>query len=263
MITTLLIALAPAITEAAPVTPPVLAPLDPALLSLNQDADMTAPEWTGSVSLSAISTEGNTKTNSISADANAQLRRDVDRFTVKAYWNYATDKASGTKVITARKVGTSLQYDYFVTEDEKTYVYGNTGADYDSLSGLDGRYLFGVGAGRQFTETDELKLSAEVGLNYVVEDFVGAATDDYAAARLAGNLYKQLSEDTNLTSSIEVYPSLEDMDDVYGKLDSKISTSLSEAMFASFQWVLDFDNTPASGADRVDQRLVFALGWSF
>ena len=267
MFTTMLIALAPAITEAAPTPAPALLPLDPSLLAVTQDEaeadDMTDPEWTGSVSLGATFTDGNTQTQAYSGDAVAELRREYDRWTWKGYSNYATDKASGTKVVTTRKSGTSIKYDYFLTEDEKTYVYGNAGADYDSLAGLDMRAVMGAGAGYQFYEEPDFSLAGEFGLVYVIEDLKTATKDDYVAARIAGNLHKTISEDTKFTSSVEVFPSLEDSNDVYGRWDSKLSTSLTEAMFASLQYVMDYDNTPNTGAERIDNRVVFSLGWSF
>ena len=75
--------------------------------------------------------------------------------------------------------------------------------------------------------------------------------------------FEQLSEDLSWTTSVEAYPSIEESEDIYGKVDTKLAMSLTEAMFASAQLVVDYDNTPAAGADRVDQRLVLSLGWSF
>ena len=263
MITTLLIALAPAITEAAP-SPLAPLALDPTLVAATQDGEeMSEPKWTGSVAFSAVSTSGNTEQDAFNADADAELRRDRDRFTLKAYWNYATDKSTGTKVLTARKMGTSLKYDYFLTDDEKAYVYGNTGADYDRLADLDLRYIVGAGGGYQFYETDDFKLAGEAGLPYVNEEFGASPSSDFIALRLAANAFKQLGESTSLSSSAEAYPSLDDTSDVYGKWDTKLNTSLTESMFASLQYVLDFDNTPSTGKERSDHRIVLSLGWSF
>lgn len=265
MFTTILFALAPAIPEAAPAPAPPLA-LDPSVLALTQDEgadEMVDPKWTGSVALGATFTSGNTETQAYNADANAELRRDVDRWTWKAFWNYATDRATGDEVVTARKAGTSLQYDHFLNEAETTYVYGIGSVEHDSLAELDMRAILGAGAGYQFYEEPDFDLSGEFGLNYIVEDFSTDTKDDYIAARLAANLRKVLSEATTFTSSAEVYPSLEEADDVNAKWDSKLKSSLTESMFTSLQYVLDFDNTPSGGAERVDQRIVFALGWSF
>jgi hypothetical protein len=34
-------------------------------------------------------------------------------------------------------------------------------------------------------------------------------------------------------------------------------------MFAQVQWVMDWDNTPASGAERVDSLFLLTVGWKF
>lgn len=260
MITALIIALAPATPEVAPTAP--LAPLDDALISIMQDAE-AQPEWTGSVALSAISTSGNTEQESFNFDAGAELRRDVDRFTWKGYLNYATDSSSGSSVLTQRKMGTSLKYDYFIDEEETTYLFANTGAEYDALADLDLRGQVGGGIGYQFWEKPESKLSGEIGVNYFVEDYEGGTSDEYAALRLAATSFEQLNEDLSWATSAELYPSLEDSDDVNGKLDTKLSLSLTETMFSSLQYVMDYDNTPNGANDRVDTRIVLALGWSF
>ncbi len=266
MITTLLIALAPAITEAAPSTP-VLTPLDPMLVAVAQDdSAMADPEWTGSVALSAVTTTGNTEQTAFNADANAELRRDKDRYTAKSYFSYATDSGSGSSVLIDRKLGASLKCDYFLSDDEKAYAYGNTGASYDAKANLDLRVNVGAGMGYQFYETDDFKLAGEAGLSYISEEYgtvPPTPKNEYLALRFAANVFKKLGEKTTLTSSAEAYPNVDDTSDVYGKLDTKINTSLTESMFASFQWVLDFDNTPAAGSDRSDNRFVLALGWSF
>lgn len=263
MITALMIALAPATPEAAPSLAPV-APLDDAIIALVQEGEAEdAPRWTGSVALSVISTTGNTETDAFNADAGAELRRDVDRYTAKAYFNYGSEKDDGTSNLTSRKGGASLKYDYFVNEDETTYVFANGGGEFDALAKLDLRAQVGGGVGYQFWETDESKLSGEIGLNLFKEEFAGGAEDEYAALRLAATSFEQLSDDLTWTTSAELYPSVEESDDIYGKLDTKFALSLTEAMFTSAQLVVDYDNTPAAGADRVDQRLVLSLGWSF
>ena len=257
-----MIALAPATPEAAP-APTQIAPLDSAILGVVQEAEESGHAWTGSVALSAISTTGNTETDSFNFDAGAELRRDVDRYTWKGYFNYGRENTGGTSNLTARKGGTSLKYDYFLTEDETTYAFANVGGEFDDLAALDLRTQVGGGAGYQFYESETSKLSGELGLNFFSEESADDTDDSYAALRLAAYAFEQLNEDLSWTTSAELYPSIEDSDDVYGKLDTKLAMSLTEAMFASFQYVMDYDNTPAAGADRVDQRFVLSLGWSF
>ena len=264
MFITSLIAALPAAALAPESAPVILQPLDSSIAALvAQDEPGQAPEWTGSVSLSAISTSGNTETESFNFDSSAELRRTQDRITWKSFLNYGTDSASGESVLAQRKMGTSLQYDYFVNDAETTYVYGNSNAEYDALADLDMRLTLGAGGGYQFHEEEMFKLSGEAGLAKVTEEFEGSSSEEYISLRLAGNLFKQFNSDLTLTQSAEILPSLEESDDINAKLDSKLKLNLTESMFTSFQWVLDYDNTPSGSNDRVDNRLVLSLGWSF
>jgi hypothetical protein len=34
-------------------------------------------------------------------------------------------------------------------------------------------------------------------------------------------------------------------------------------MIASVAWVMDYDNTPSPGFERVDHRVLLSVGWSF
>lgn len=270
MLITTLIAFLP-VAAPAEVTLTILQPLDSSIASLV--APQTTPaesvsEWTGSVALSAISTDGNTESEAYSFDATAERRRSADRLTVKAYLNYGTSSASGTSILTQRKMGTSLQYDYFLDATGTTYVYGNGALHYDALATLDMRRTVGAGGGYQFREEKDSKLSCELGLAHGTEDFQGAPgfpspPEDFLAFRLGANLFERINEDLTLTSSGEVLPSMEDSDDILGKLDTKLAMSLSEAMFISLQWVMEYDNTPSMNIDRVDNRFVLSLGWSF
>ncbi len=61
----------------------------------------------------------------------------------------------------------------------------------------------------------------------------------------------------------EVFPSLEDIEDISGKLDTRVRVSITDDMFAQLQWVMDYDNTPAEGAYRMDHRVILSLGWGF
>ena len=65
------------------------------------------------------------------------------------------------------------------------------------------------------------------------------------------------------TQSTEVFPSLEDPDDIYSKLDTRLKVTINGSLFAQLRWVMDWDNTPASGNKRVDNLYLLTLGWTF
>jgi putative salt-induced outer membrane protein YdiY len=245
---------------ANPATPDV-APAAPATIAQEAPDAPAEPKWTGSVSAGLSATDGNTEVTNASADFNAERKGEKDRWTVKGFWNYAEQQnAAGDNEVTQRRLGASVKYDYFMSK--RTYLFANLGAEYDLKAGIDLRTYVGGGAGYQFYDTETFKLSGEAGVNLFNEDFRAGGSDDYFAARIAETLGWQIRKDVKFDHSIEAFPSLEDADDFFGRMDNKVRLNLTEKMFAQAQWVMNYDNTPAA-SERVDNLYALTLGWSF
>jgi putative salt-induced outer membrane protein YdiY len=256
---TLLLALVP--SASAPVE--ALTCPDP-FLAAAQDA-VPAPgesKWTGAVAVGIIATDGNTETTTATATADAEYRRAKDRTTAGLWWNYQSDQnvAAGSSVI-QRKSGIKGKYDYFFSK--KTYGLVQASLENDLQADIDLRTTVGAGLGRQFREDENFKLSGELGLSWFQEQFRSSPDDDYLAARAAYNVDYKPNKKWNFLHSAEYFPSLEDTDDIYIRLDSKARATLTEKMFAQLQWVFDWDNTPAPGKERADNRYMLSLGWTF
>lgn len=217
-----------------------------------------APKWTGSVTLGASYSDGNTRRRTVSATADAEYRREKDRTTLGFLWNYAEEAAG----ITDRKTQGRAKYDYFFSP--KMYGLVQASAENDYQSALDLRTTIGAGLGYQFEDTETWKLSGEVGLSMVDEDFKGTADDkDFIAARAAYKWNWKPNAKYDVMQVGEVFPSLEDMDDVNARLDTKGRMNLTDKMYAQLQWIYAWDNTPATGKKRVDNLVLLGLGWSF
>jgi putative salt-induced outer membrane protein YdiY len=244
--------LAPTSPTAQPISAPAAAPIV-------QEAEAAGPKWSGSVTVGATYSSGNTDRTSIAAGVDAERRAEKDRYTSKSWWNYTKED----RVRTENKLGTNLKYDYFARE--KLYYLGIAGAEKDDQASLDLRYYAGAGAGYQFREDDEVKLLGELALIYFAEEFDDGTDDDSVALRGAYNYGNQLTETTHFGQSFEIFPAIDDFDDYYLKLDSRLKANLTDNMFAQIQHVLDYDNTPADvpGIRKADNRVILSVGWSF
>ncbi len=217
-----------------------------------------APKWTGSVALGGTYSDGNTDRRSATATGNAEYRREIDRTTIGFLWNYAEEQG----VLTGRKTQGRLQYDRFFTK--KFYGLAQASAESDFQAALDLRTTIGVGAGYQFQDKPSWKVSGEAGVSYVDSDFVGTVDDSsYAAARAAYTWDWKPNAKYNLSQTGEIFPSLENAEDVNARVDTKGRMNLTDTMFAQLQWLYQWDNTPAAGKVRNDNLVVFSLGWSF
>lgn len=250
-------------TSAIDAAPTTVAPLVvPEAQAAAAPVAPTEPKWTGNVNIGASYSDGNTDSRAVNAAAEAERRAEKDRWTAKGYWNYAEQRDStGEFGISQRRAGASLKYDYFLSK--KMFAFGIGGVETDSLADIHLRSYIGAGAGYQWREDDVLKWGSEAGITYFKTDYKVSDDKDYIAARLANNVAWQINEQTKLENNIELFPSLEDAKDFYGKSDTKVKTNLSKTMFAQLQWVYQYTAQPADGKERSDNLLVLGVGWSF
>lgn len=246
--------------------------------STPQDAPPQYPQWSGSLGVGSIFTGGNSITRSANASFNAVRRGEKDRATYDLFWNWAEQK--GTKnsnpvpneddtELTQRNLGLGAKYDYFSSKE--LYYYANGSGKVDAVAQLDLRAILGVGLGYQWKETETLKWGTELGLSYVDESFEDSSFDaSFVAARLGSNLTCQISKSSTFEQVAELFPSLEDSEDVIAKLDNRLKMIITGKWIAQIQYVLDFDGSAptgsgpgADGTKETDHRVVLSLGWSF
>jgi putative salt-induced outer membrane protein YdiY len=258
----------PLLVSLLPLTVTADAPsaLDLSLVPLAaQDAAEAPPPagWTGAISVGLTLTRGNSETTTIAAAAEAKHETEKDRWTTGAWYNQneQTDQVTGVDTTTAKNYGARLQYDRFVSE--RLYWLANAKGEKDEAAALQFRGTAGLGLGYQFKNTETFKLNGEAGLNWVHEDLEGESPNEFLAARLAEHWDYIWTETTKLGQTGEFFPSLEDSDDWTAKVDTHADVSMTEAMFLRLQHVLDYDNTPATGAKKADNRVIVTVGWSF
>lgn len=227
------------------------------------------PAWAGSLKLNGFYSEGNTDRRSVGLLFDASRRTESDRTSVDAQWDYAEDKDLDSTSATfrqwnlnQRRASGGLKYDYFLSK--RWYFLANSRALGDTLANLQLRYTVGVGLGYTWVENGTTTFLTEVGVSYLNENYRNADPSvDFLAVRAAYTLSHKFTEKTRFLHSVEAYPSTENADDYYMRARTEITTSLTESMLAALTHILDYDNTPATGAERVDNRILLSIGWSF
>lgn len=213
--------------------------------------------WSGSLAIGASVSDGNTDIQRASVTADAVNRRQQDRTTFGFSWNYGEED----DVLTQRRTFGRAQYDYFLTE--RSYALVDGSGQSDSQAALDFRGTAGAGYGYQFVEKEKLQFGGEIGAAYISEDLAMLPREEFIAARLAYDAYWQATDTVEFEQFMKLYPSLEDKDDIFGQLDSRVKLAVSESMFAQAQWIFDWNNTPSPGRERADHLFLIGVGWSF
>lgn len=242
----------------------------PSLASAVQDAEegLDAVEdekaaWTGSVNLGFSRSEGNADVENHSLDARAIREFEEHRYTLEGLWYISRDNDQGG-FLQRRALG-SAKYDQFLSKTVYAYVQGL--AETNLRANLDLRWTVGVGIGKQWRDDEYWRISAEVGVSYFDETFDDDTDTDYIAARAAWDVWARVNETVEFGHLGEVFPSLEDIEDFYGRTTTYLQAQLSSSLTARLSWLLTFDNTPASvggsSLERADNVYLLTIGWVF
>jgi putative salt-induced outer membrane protein YdiY len=246
-----------------------LEPADLSLADLVQEPapekkEETFPSYKANVTGGAFWSAGNTDKRSMNLNSTYERRFDKEnRVTTLFDFIYSEEKDPSTKVWSrsARRVRGAAQYDHFF--EEKLYGFGRADAQGDHQQKLTLRGIASAGVGYQMIDTKESKLALEGGLAWTYEDFKAASPEDYWGLRLAGKYFRQITEQLLFNTSLDWLPSLEDKDDVIVFFMAQLDYSFTKSFLTTLRYEMDYDNTPAAGAERTDHRVIWGLGWSF
>jgi len=221
------------------------------------------PAWSGSLTGGVTIVEGNSRETSANFLFGTIRRTAIDRFNFNGYYNFS--KADTTPGVGAgleevvKNAGLGAKYDYFLRDD--LYALGNTSIQTDDPAGIDLRFILGAGLGWQVREDEKVKWGLEGGLSHVTSDYDTRDDESYLGARLASNLNYGLSENSSFEQVTEYLPSLENFKNLYFKVDNRLKMNIAGNWIGQLQYVFEYTEPP--GGFRVDQRLVFTIGWSF
>jgi putative salt-induced outer membrane protein YdiY len=257
----------PVAPEASPFTPDLalvdateLSPLEAVYAQpADEDAkDKPLHKWSGTASFGGSVWNGNTNQKAATALADAQYRREDDRFTLKFYWSYGSNPTG----ITDRQTFGSFKYDYFVSK--KSYFFGGVEAGNSFLAEMKLQTAVGGGYGYQWLEDEKWKVSTEIGAAWYRQEYYTAdPTKSYPAARGAYKVEFKPDEKWLFSNGGEIYQSLEEESDTTSKMLTRARYNFTEKMFVEGIWAWSWNNTPATGAVRNDNIYTVNLGFAF
>lgn len=214
--------------------------------------------YSGKFDLGGAFNRGNSHDDQLHTNGELIARNPDDRYTLNWELNEARS-TEGTTTSNRRLLG---QYDMFL--DPRNYMFVNLKAEQDKLADLRLRSGAGGGYGHQFYDNDMLKLSGEVGLNYIREDYYTAPDDSFPTLGV-GVKYEQKFFNQRLVyfNNFNVDTNLQDTGDVLVRNRMGIRIPVANGINLSTQFNLDYDNEPAPDAKKTDTALIFSLGYAF
>jgi putative salt-induced outer membrane protein YdiY len=239
-------------------------PIDLASVESINPPPKKEPKWTGSISGSISSTQGNTENKSYAGSVSLSRRSEKDRLTASADIAQSEQEDPDTNVnkTTEKWWRTQAQYDYFFSP--KFFAFVNSRYEKDKIADLDRRIILGGGGGYQWVEREDLTFSSNLGLASLYEKFEGVAESNSEVSLqtgydLAATIWKNLRFLHNLT----YYPSLDEFSDYYLTTTGELRATMIEDLFASFRVIFNYDETPAPGQGTTDTKYLLGVGLTF
>lgn len=215
-------------------------------------------KYSGKIDLGGSSTRGNSEDDQLHTSGQLMARSPEDRYTLN--WEINEARSSGVKTTSNRRL--LGQYDHFL--DPKNYLYVNAKGERDDLADLSLRTAVGGGYGRQFIDTDLTKLSSQVGLAYVNEDYTDSPDRSFPSLNF-GFKYEQkfFSQKLVFFNNLDLDQSLEDADDLLLHNRMGVRIPIANGLNLSTQFNVDYDKEPAEGKKTTDTALIFSVGYAF
>lgn len=218
----------------------------------------------GSASLGVSMAFGNTESRTVAANVQATYEADKENRAsglIDFLYAQAKDAATGVRSETQDRQRVALQYDRFLTEE--LYAFLRLEGQRDGVQRLKHRSIVSGGLGYQLIHEKTRKTAVEAGFAYTTERYDGTSPDNGLAARLAGSYMEQLTDELKCNVTLEWLPGLNNMNDQLLLGTAQLEYNLAKAFLATLRYEFDYDNTPRSGNERLDHRVIWGLGYSF
>ncbi len=214
--------------------------------------------WSGIVNFAFAMERGNSDTDELDYSLNTTWRSDDDRYTLKLTGE--VDEANDQK--NAENWQVIGKYDYFFSD--VSYWGINAFAESDEFVDLDLRYFVGPYIGREFYTDPLFKLSAEVGISYVNEDFIVAEDQEYPASNWNIDISSNyLGGDSRLYFNQLGIWNLDETSDVVVNSTFGLAFPLLFNLSASAEILLEYDSGAVAGVDKLDETYKLNIGYTW
>ena len=217
-------------------------------------------KWSGRVMLAVEFERGNSDTDEWAVDVESIWRSLVDRYTLEGDLEY--EEKNGER--TENEWNLLGKYDRFLAGDPKNYRGVKVLFEHDEFEDLDLRITAGPYVGRQFFDSDRLKLQAELGPVYVNEDFDEAPDDNWWGASWVLKAESDVvGFDSTLYLKHDGTQNLDETSDLILNTTIGIRFPLLHGFETAFEAEYEYDGGAVEGVDEVDKTYNWKIGYGW
>ena len=217
-----------------------------------------ADKWSDEAELSFVDTGGNTEVTTLAAK---NLLKVPLSEKVTGSWKLQAlyGKSDGLK--NAESYSTELRGDYAHTS--RLFYFATAGWLQDEFSGIDDRYIYGLGCGYKAIDGPKHFLVGEAGLTYTTEEHTDGSSSDYLGGRLFGQYDYKLSDTSKFVQSVEYLPNFDDSQDWRFNSETALVAALNSRFSMKSSYLFKYDNQPTPGLGTTDRVVSVALVANF
>jgi putative salt-induced outer membrane protein YdiY len=228
------------------------------LAALNPPVVDASMKYSGKLDVGGAFNRGNSIDNQFNIIGELIARSPSNRYTLGLVINEG--RALGVTTTSNRRLLT--QYDAFL--NDKEFLFASARAESDELAGLDLRASLGAGYGRQFFDSDIMKLSGQVGVNYVRENYSIAPDQSFPTLSIGLKFDREFFDRRLIYFQyMNVDTSLNDTSDTLLRTRLGLRVPVSKGVNVSTQLSHDYVNQPPAGKKNSDTALIFSVGYGF
>lgn len=217
--------------------------------------------WENAAELSFVGTGGNASSSTLGLKAALTAADDVNTFKlelggVRGETGFRELTATGTPAsftVTETTRSELTAESYFARARAErafgvAYGFGGAGWDRNTFAGVQNRYAFVTGVGRDWATGEDTRFKTDLGLTYTIQKDVDPAPDadeGFGGIRLSVDAERPLSETTTFASVLVLDENLEDTEDLRADWTNSLSVSLSGRLALKTSLQLLMDNQPS------------------
>jgi len=213
--------------------------------------------FTGTADIGLTFTRGNSRTETVTADINAEHKTNTYEVLLGAAGTYGRN----TGIISSESIDGHGQYNRLVTD---RFFYGvKVDAMADQVASIDYRLTVSPLVGYYFIKQTNMTLAGEVGPGAVIQKFGANSPHGYGTLRAAERFEYKFSATAKLWESFEILPQVDKFNNYYVNFEIGLEAALSKRW--ALRTYLDdtYYNIPAKNRLKNDVKLVSALAYKF
>lgn len=196
-------------------------------------------KWSDQAELSFVDTGGNTDVTSLSAKNLLKYECSDD---LQAAWKLGALYGQSDGEKNAESYFSDLRLDYLFTKH--LYAFGNAGWSKDKFAGIDSRYYVGPGAGYKFLYGPKQFLVAEIGLNYVNEQYIDDTDKEYLGGRAFAEYEYAFTDKNKFSQSVEYLHDFDDSNNYNVNSETALISALNDYLALKTSYIVKYDNQP-------------------